>query len=61
MNILEGACDDFLHHSGKGENLDLVLVLTVDSIEYADSQVGNKGFEAMISVVELLNLYHELK
>lgn len=36
-------------------------VLTVDSIEQAieraGSKAGNKGFEAMVGIVELLNLY----
>lgn len=40
-------------------------VLTVDSIEQAieraGSKVGNKGFEAMTSVIEMLNLYSNLK
>ena len=39
-------------------------VLTVDSIEQAiersGSKVGNKGFEAMMSVVEMLSLYKNL-
>lgn len=39
-------------------------VLTVDSIEQAieraGSKAGNKGFEAMMSVVELLSLYKKL-
>ena len=39
-------------------------VLTVDSIEQAieraGSKVGNKGFEAMVGIVELLNLYKKL-
>lgn len=36
-------------------------VLTVDSIEQATeragSKAGNKGFEAMIGIIELLSLY----
>ncbi|OCS03712.1 6,7-dimethyl-8-ribityllumazine synthase [Campylobacter fetus] len=40
-------------------------VLTVDSIEQAieraGSKAGNKGFEAMTGVVELLNLYKNIK
>lgn len=39
-------------------------VLTVDSIEQAieraGSKAGNKGFEAMVSIVELLSLYKKL-
>lgn len=39
-------------------------VLTVDSIEQAieraGSKAGNKGFEAMVSIIELLNLYKRL-
>lgn len=39
-------------------------VLTVDSIEQAieraGSKAGNKGFEAMVSVIELLSLYKKL-
>ncbi|PID47268.1 MAG: 6,7-dimethyl-8-ribityllumazine synthase [Proteobacteria bacterium] len=39
-------------------------VLTVDSIEQAieraGSKAGNKGFEAMTSIIELLNLYKKL-
>ncbi len=39
-------------------------VLTVDSIEQAieraGSKVGNKGFEAMTSIIELLDLYKSL-
>lgn len=39
-------------------------VLTVDSIEQAieraGSKAGNKGFEAMMSVIELLSLYKKL-
>lgn len=39
-------------------------VLTVDSIEQAieraGSKAGNKGFEAMTGIVELLNLYKKL-
>jgi 6,7-dimethyl-8-ribityllumazine synthase len=39
-------------------------VLTTDTIEQAieraGSKVGNKGYEAMISVIEMLNLYKEL-
>ncbi len=39
-------------------------VLTVDSIEQAieraGSKVGNKGFEAMTSIIELLDLYKKL-
>jgi len=38
-------------------------VLTVDSIEQAieraGSKAGNKGFESMVGVVELLNLYRQ--
>jgi 6,7-dimethyl-8-ribityllumazine synthase len=40
-------------------------VLTVDSIEQAieraGSKAGNKGFEAMAGIVELLNLYPKLE
>lgn len=40
-------------------------VLTVDSIEQAieraGSKAGNKGFEAMVGIVELLNLYPKLE
>ncbi|BCX79923.1 6,7-dimethyl-8-ribityllumazine synthase [Campylobacter sp. 19-13652] len=40
-------------------------VLTTDSIEQAieraGSKVGNKGFEAMTGVIEMLNLYSNLK
>ncbi|MCR4942621.1 MAG: 6,7-dimethyl-8-ribityllumazine synthase [Campylobacter sp.] len=40
-------------------------VLTVDNLEQAiqraGSKAGNKGFEAMSSLVELLNLYKNLK
>ncbi|MBO7154446.1 MAG: 6,7-dimethyl-8-ribityllumazine synthase [Campylobacter sp.] len=40
-------------------------VLTVDNleqaIERAGSKAGNKGFEAMAGVIELLNLYENLK
>lgn len=40
-------------------------VLTVDSIEQAieraGSKAGNKGFEAMTGVIEMLNLYKSLK
>ncbi|AHJ12789.1 MULTISPECIES: 6,7-dimethyl-8-ribityllumazine synthase [Sulfurospirillum] len=40
-------------------------VLTVDSIEQAieraGSKAGNKGFEAMVTVIELLSLYSALK
>lgn len=40
-------------------------VLTVDSIEQAieraGSKVGNKGFEAMTGVIEMLNLYKNIK
>lgn len=39
-------------------------VLTVDSIEQAieraGSKAGNKGFEAMVSIIELLSLYKKL-
>lgn len=39
-------------------------VLTVDSIEQAieraGSKVGNKGFEAMVGIIELLSLYRNL-
>lgn len=35
-------------------------VLTVDSIEQVCSKAGNKGFEAMVGVVELLSLYRTL-
>ncbi len=39
-------------------------VLTVDSIEQAieraGSKAGNKGFEAMVGIVELLSLYRQL-
>lgn len=39
-------------------------ILTVDSIEQAieraGSKAGNKGFEAMVGVVELLSLYRQL-
>jgi 6,7-dimethyl-8-ribityllumazine synthase len=39
-------------------------VLTVDNIEQAieraGSKAGNKGFEAMVGVIELLNLYRQL-
>ncbi len=39
-------------------------VLTVDSIEQAieraGSKAGNKGFEAMTSIIELINLYKKL-
>ncbi len=39
-------------------------VLTVDSIEQAieraGSKAGNKGFEAMTSIIELINLYKSL-
>jgi len=38
-------------------------VLTTDTIEQAieraGSKVGNKGYEAMVSVIEMLNLYKE--
>lgn len=40
-------------------------VLTVDNleqaIERAGSKAGNKGFEAMVGVIELLSLYENLK
>ena len=40
-------------------------VLTTDSIEQAieraGSKAGNKGFEAMTSVIEMLNLFSNLK
>ncbi|WP_069637814.1 6,7-dimethyl-8-ribityllumazine synthase [Campylobacter pinnipediorum] len=40
-------------------------VLTVDSIEQAieraGSKAGNKGFEAMAGIIEMLNLYKTLK
>ena len=40
-------------------------VLTVDSIEQAieraGTKAGNKGFEAMVTVIEMLNLYAEIK
>lgn len=40
-------------------------VLTVDNIEQAieraGSKAGNKGFEAMVGVIELLSLYENLK
>lgn len=39
-------------------------VLTVDTIEQAieraGSKAGNKGFEAMVGIIELLSLYHNL-
>lgn len=39
-------------------------VLTVDNIEQAieraGSKAGNRGFEAMVGVIELLNLYRQL-
>ena len=40
-------------------------VLTVDSIEQAieraGTKAGNKGFEAMVTVIEMLNLYGEVQ
>ena len=40
-------------------------VLTVDdldqAIERAGSKAGNKGFEAMSNVIEMINLYENLK
>lgn len=40
-------------------------VLTVDTIEQAiersGSKVGNKGFEAMVGIIELLSLYRHLE
>ncbi len=39
-------------------------VLTTDSIEQAieraGTKVGNKGFEAMASLIELINLYRKI-
>jgi 6,7-dimethyl-8-ribityllumazine synthase len=40
-------------------------VLTVDSIEQAieraGTKAGNKGAEAMVSLIEIINLYNEIE
>jgi len=39
----------------------LLTTDTIDqAIERAGSKVGNKGFEAMVTVIEMLNLYNEI-